>query len=308
MQSILNKHCDQTTADSFAPSIGGRLSLWFPTKQPQHSLPNSAETETEYNFSHVKLSVSQDSSSTLSSGQSNLEAATSAKSDFHAQNISFQPGIFETRKKKGEDYVRPFLSDGNADYISHQVEMEHHNQSLDYVSYPFAGSYFGKISSAYEPNAVVYPQMMGVPPTRVVLPLDCTDGIVPVYVNAKQYHAILRRRQTRAKLEARNKITKSRKSRHLHALKRVRGSGGRFVNTKNVQKPKISLSERAIQHSASNHSWGASTTSGSDASCIFNNDDIFPQPDLGVSIDSLTAPDNRLALSIDGYARISTAT
>ncbi|KAL3633545.1 hypothetical protein CASFOL_022307 [Castilleja foliolosa] len=303
MQSISNKHHD-----------GGRLSLWFPTKQTQHSLPNGAETETEFNFSHVKLSVSQDSSSTMSSGQSNLEAATSAKSDTHAQNISFQPGISETRKKRGEDYVRPFLSDGNADYISHQVQMVHHNQSLDHTSYPFAGSYFGKVSSAYEPNAIVYPQMMGVPQTRVVLPLDCTDGIVPVYVNAKQYHAILRRRQTRAKLEARNKITKARKpylheSRHLHALKRVRGSGGRFVNTKNAQKPKTALSERSIRHSKiNNNSWGGSTTSGSDISCIFNNDDIFPQSDLGVSIDSLTAPDDRLALSIDGYARISTGT
>ncbi|KAL3645999.1 hypothetical protein CASFOL_011179 [Castilleja foliolosa] len=293
MQSISNEHRD-----------GGRLSLWFPTKQPQHSLPNNVETEKEHIFSHVKLSVSQDSSSTLSSGQSNLEVATSAKSDAHAQNISFQPGIFETRKKRGEDYVRPFLSDGNANYISHQVPMDHHNQSLDYVSYPFAGSYFGKISSACDPNAVVYPQMMGVPPTRVVLPLDCTDGIVPVYVNSKQYHAILRRRQIRAKLEARNNITKSRKpylheSRHLHALKRVRGSGGRFVNTKNEQKTKTALSERVIQHSERNHSWGPTTTFGSDVSCIFN-DDIFPQQGLGVSIDSITAPDNRLTLSIDG--------
>lgn len=56
----------------------------------------------------------------------------------------------------------------------------------------------------------VYPQMVGLAQARAVLPLDREQGI-PMFVNAKQYHAILRRRQTRAKLEAQNKVARTRK-------------------------------------------------------------------------------------------------
>ncbi|KAK4401245.1 Nuclear transcription factor Y subunit A-3 [Sesamum angolense] len=346
MQSLSHKDTDQTTADSLATSFGGRSSLWFSTKQPKISLSKSAVTELETtgeHHYHVKLSeprYQEQDSSSLSSEQSHHEAANSAKSDSHMQNISFQPGFFETYKKRGDDCGAPSLIGGSADQIINQVQMEH-NQSLACISHPLAGSYFGTIAAAYEPTGVVYPQMMGIAPARVVLPLDCTEGM-PIYVNAKQYHAILRRRQTRAKLEAQNKLAKSKKpylheSRHLHALRRARGSGGRFLNTKKMEqqnppnrtydknlssKQKSGhASEPEIQHSESN-SWGNSPTSGSDVSCIFNNDDGFQQPELRVSFSSLTmgataqiashshvmAPDDKLLLSMDRCARISTAT
>lgn len=65
----------------------------------------------------------------------------------------------------------------------------------------------------------------------------------PLYVNAKQYNRILKRRQARARLEAQMKQSREKapymhESRHRHAMNRPRGPGGRFLTAAEIAEMK----------------------------------------------------------------------
>ncbi|CAI8607529.1 unnamed protein product [Vicia faba] len=103
---------------------------------------------------------------------------------------------------------------------------------------PYSSPQFSPFLATYGQPAMMNPEIYQMHHARVLLPLVMEEE--PVYVNAKQYHGILRRRQSRAKAELEKKVIKVRKpylheSRHLHALRRARGNGGRFLNTKKLE-------------------------------------------------------------------------
>jgi len=153
------------------------------------------------------------------------------------------------------------------EHLETNSQMELVGHSIMLTSYPYQDPHYGGIMT-YGAQ-VVHPHFLGIHQTRMPLPLEMEDETV--YVNAKQYHGILRRRQSRAKAELEKKVVKSRKpylheSRHQHAMRRARGCGGRFLNTKraddttNTSNPRLdepkssaTISTQSIYSSGSDH-------------------------------------------------------
>uniref|UniRef100_A0A0D9Y1I7 Nuclear transcription factor Y subunit n=1 Tax=Leersia perrieri TaxID=77586 RepID=A0A0D9Y1I7_9ORYZ len=159
-------------------------------------------------------------------------------------------------------------------------------QSVVPSNYPYADQHYGLLSPY---------GMRSMPSGRMLIPPNMPAD-APIYVNAKQYAGILRRRRARAKAERENRLVKARKpylheSRHLHAMRRARGSGGRFLNTKKETNGKTASGGRKVmdiipslrtaaspssemQHSEQCNPSSVSSLSGSEVTSIYEHEDV----------------------------------
>lgn len=107
---------------------------------------------------------------------------------------------------------------------------------------------------AYGMYPMMTPGLYGMPqmPMATQIPTGGMMEDEPLYVNAKQYNRILKRRAARAKLEAHLRLAKEKapymhESRHRHAMNRPRGPGGRFLTAAEIAELKAKEAREAAE-------------------------------------------------------------
>ncbi|KAJ7949174.1 Nuclear transcription factor Y subunit A [Quillaja saponaria] len=203
------------------------------------------------------------------------QVSDAATLDKQGRPIASQSSLCENVGQQHQ-HIKHVLSLGpftTAKQLDPNSQMELVGHSIVLKSHPYLDAHCGGMFP-YGPQAMIPTQLYGMHHTRMPLPLELEEE--PVYVNAKQYHGILRRRQSRAKAELKKKPIEVKKpylheSRHLHAMRRARGCGGRFVNTKKLDDNGSNVTSEGGRKGAAKASFQSASSYSSECLLTSNN-------------------------------------
>lgn len=174
--------------------------------QPQYGVPQQGMQQVPYNMNGIQAAAM---------------AATAAASGSNYPYMHSDPNMPQTSPRMGKKDGRP------SPRMNNQIP-----RRVSQSGVPNPQAMMGRPGVPQAQMAMAHPQSPEMPASGV--------EESPLYVNAKQFHRILKRRVARQRLEEQLRLTsKGRRpylheSRHNHAMRRPRGPGGRFLTTEEV--------------------------------------------------------------------------